>query len=330
MYKRYSAICLQSVFLTRYKNSKLIILRIKDFVMRTPLVPLNTDDPKRKIYLKLENLQPIGSFKLRGACNAIKTLPPDAVKAGVCTASAGNFAQGLAWNAKQLSLPCHVVMPDHAPEAKIRPTVNMGATVVKVPFDQWWDVIVQRRYKDFDGAFIHPVSEPSVIAGNGTIGLEILDDLPEVDSIVVPYGGGGLSSGIALAAKGRKPDVKVYACEVDTSAALSAALKAGHPVKCQYTASFVDGMGSGEVLAEMWPLVKGVLDGSLVVSLQQVAAAVKLLAEANHVIAEGAGAASVAAALNGQAGEGNIVCVVSGGNIDLKKLIPILQGLVPT
>lgn len=236
---------------------------------------------------------------------------------------------GLAWNARQLGVPCQVVMPDHAPDAKVKPTMDMGSTVTKVPFDKWWEVVVQRKYELFKGSFIHPVSEASVIAGNGTIGLEILEDLPSVDSIIIPYGGGGLSAGIAIAAKALKPNIKVFACEVETAAPLSAALKHGQPVKCEYHASFVDGMGSSEVLAEMWPLVKQVLDGSLVVSLRQVADAVRLLAERNHVIAEGAGAAPVAAALSGAAGEGTVVCVVSGGNIDSSKLLPILQGFVP-
>ncbi|RUS74402.1 hypothetical protein EGW08_017837 [Elysia chlorotica] len=306
--------------------------RIAGSVTKTPLVPLNQDSkgtPSREIFLKLENLHPIGSFKIRGACNAICTIPIEKLKDGVYTASAGNFAQGLAWNARQLGVPCSVVMPDHAPEAKVKPTLDMGAGVTKVKFDKWWEVVVNRKYEHFKGSFIHPVSESSVIAGNGTIGMEILEDLPSVDTIIVPYGGGGLSSGIAIAAKGLKPSVKVYACEVETAAPLSAALKKGERVKCKYTPSFVDGMGSSEVLEEMWPLVKRVLDGSLVVSLRQVADSVKLLAEKNHVIAEGAGAAPVAAALSGAAGDGKIVCVVSGGNIDASKLVPILQGFVP-
>ncbi|XP_005092325.1 L-threonine ammonia-lyase [Aplysia californica] len=303
--------------------------KIKSSVFRTPLVPLNVESQSRKIYLKLENLQPIGSFKLRGACNAISCLPQEVIGDGVYTASAGNFAQGLAWNAKKLGIPCRVVMPDHAPEAKIKPTISMGADVSKVPFDRWWKVLVDRSYEDWKGAFIHPVAESSVIAGNGTIGLEILEDLPEVDSIIVPYGGGGLSSGIAVAAKGKKSSVKVFACEVDTAAPLSASFEAGEPVACTYTPSFVDGMGSGNILQEMWPLVREVLDDSLVVTLQQIAEAIRLLAEANHVIAEGAGAAPVAAALAGLAGEGNIVCVISGGNIDTSKLVPILEGKLP-
>ncbi|GFN89064.1 L-threonine dehydratase catabolic tdcb-like [Plakobranchus ocellatus] len=305
--------------------------RISNSVKKTPLIPLNVEleGQNKKIFLKLENLHPIGSFKIRGACNAVCSIPHKLLENGVYTASAGNFAQGLAWNAKLLGVPCQVVMPDHAPEAKVKPTLAMGASVTKVTFDRWWHVVVNRKFDQFQGTFIHPVSEASVIAGNGTIGLEILEDVPNVDTIIVPYGGGGLSSGIAIAAKGMKPNVKVFACEVDTAAPLSAAFKEGKPVKCQYTPSFVDGMGSSEVLAEMWPLVKEKLDGSLVISLSQVAEAVKLLANKNHVIAEGAGAAPVAAALTADAGEGNIVCVVSGGNIDPNKLIHILQGSIP-
>jgi threonine dehydratase len=300
--------------------------RIADSAIRTPLVRLNVEDAPAEIYLKLENLQPIGSFKLRGAGNAIALLPKEQLVKGVYTASAGNMAQGVAWNARRLGIPCTVVVPDTAPETKLAAITRLGGKIIKAPFDEWWQVIVTHHYPGIDALFIHPVSDPAVMAGNGTIGLEILEDLPDVNAIVVPYGGGGLSCGIASAIRALKPDSRVYAGEVETSAALAAALAAGEVTKIQYTPSFVDGIGSGGVLAEMWPLASRLLDGSLVSSLAEVSAAIRLVAERNRVIAEGAGATSVAAALAGKAGHGKVVCVVSGGNIDLAKLARIFKG----
>jgi len=300
--------------------------RISDSIVRTPLVRLNID--ASDIYLKLENLQPIGSFKLRGAGNAIAMAKPDDLARGVFTASAGNMAQGVAWHARRLGIKCTVVVPDHAPATKLEAITRLGATYIKVPFDEWWQVLVTRQFAGLDGFFVHSVSDPAVIAGNGTIGLEIVEDLPDVDTILVPYGGGGLSSGIATAVKALKPDTKVFACEVETSAAFAAALAAGEPTKIEYKASFVDGIGSGSVLAEMWPMVSTLLDGSIVMSLSDVAEAIRILAARNRVIAEGAGAAPVAAALaerkNGNP-RGKVVCVVSGGNIDLEKLAMIFR-----
>ncbi len=303
--------------------------RIAGAAIRTPLVRLNVDNAPAEIYLKLENLQPIGSFKLRGASNAIGLATKSQLAKGVYTASAGNMAQGLAWNARRLGLACSVVVPGHAPETKLAAITRLGGKIIKVPFDEWWQVIVTHSYPALDGLFIHPASDPAVMAGNGTIGLEILEDLPDVDAVVIPYGGGGLSCGIASAIRALKPDTGVYACEVETSAALAAALAAGTPRKIDYTPSFVDGIGSTSVLAEMWPLASTLLDGSLVMSLAEVGAAIKLLAERNRVIAEGAGATPVAAALAGKAGPGKVVCVVSGGNIDSAKLAKILSGELP-
>jgi threonine dehydratase len=251
---------------------------------------------------------------------------PAQLAKGVYTASAGNMAQGVAWHARRLGIPCTVIAPDHAPETKLAAIARLGGRIIKVPFAEWWNVLVTRSYPGVDGFFIHPVSDPAVMAGNGTIGLEILEDLPDVETILVPYGGGGLSCGIAAATRALHPSTKVFACEVETSAAFSAALAAGEPMKIDYKASFVDGIGSGRVLDEMWPIARSLLDGSLVMSLAEVAAAVRMLAERNRVIAEGAGATPVAAALSGRAGRGKIACVVSGGNIDLDKLVQIFRG----
>ena len=302
--------------------------RIAGSVMRTPLVPLNVEGVEA--YLKLESLQPIGSFKLRGAGSAITLATPEQLKYGVYTASAGNMAQGVAWHARRLGIPCTVIVPDHAPATKLAAITRMGGTIIKVPFAEWWQVLVTGHYEGQRGLFIHPVSDPPVLAGNGTIGLEILEDLPDVDEILVPYGGGGLICGIAIAVRALKPDTRILACEVETSAALSAALEAGAVTRINYQPSFVDGIGSGGVLEEMWPLARQLLDGSLVMTLGDVTEAVRTLVERNRVVAEGAGATAVAAALRGNAERGRprsgkIVCVVSGGNIDLPTLAGILQ-----
>lgn len=302
--------------------------RIAGSALRTPLVRLNVES-EASIYLKLENLQPIGSFKLRGAGNAMALAPPETLAQGVYTASAGNMAQGVAWNARELGVPCTVIAPDHAPQTKIDAIRRLGASVVQVPFDRWWQAMLDRSYPGIEGLFIHPVSDPAVIAGNGTIGFEILEDLPDVDAVVIPYGGGGLSTGIASAIRALKPDTKIYAAEVDTAAPLAASLDAGEPLTIDYVPSFVDGIGGKGVLPEMWELSRSLLDGSLVASLRQTADAVKLLVERNRVVAEGAGAVPVAAALAGNAGSGTIACVVSGGNIDVSKLCAILRGEIP-
>jgi len=299
-------------------------VRTAQAALRTPLIKLNTENAAAEIYLKLENLQPIGCFKIRGASNAMLLAPEDERRAGVYTASAGNMAQGVAWCARQLGIRCDVVVPDHAPRAKLDAIERLGAQVVKVPFDRWWEILVQHRFDELSGHFIHPVSDARVIAGNGVIGIEILEDLPDVDAIVVPYGGGGLSSGIASAVQALRPQTRVYGCEVETAAPLAASFAAGRPMSIDYQPSFVDGIGGKTLLAEMWPLVSTLLAGALTVSLDEVAAAIRLLALRNHLIAEGAGAASVAAALRGIADARKIVCVVSGGNINMSTLAKIL------
>jgi threonine dehydratase len=303
--------------------------RLAGSAIRTPLVRLNVDDAPGAIYLKLENLQPIGSFKIRGAGNAMALAGSDALAQGVYTASAGNMAQGVAWNARRLGIPCTVVVPDHAPETKLAAITRLGAAIIKVPFDDWWQVLVNRGYPGLDGLFVHPVSDPAVMAGNGTIGLEILEDLPEVDTVLVPFGGGGLSCGIASALRALKPDAKVFACEVATAAPLAPSFAAGSPSAATYTPSFVDGIGSKSVLPEMWALASQLLAGSLVSSLEEIVGAIRVLAERNRVIAEGAGASSLAPALAGKAGSGTIVCVVSGGNLNSAVLARILQGEMP-
>jgi threonine dehydratase len=304
-------------------------VRIAGVGTDSPLVRLNVEHAPAEIYLKLENLQPIGSFKLRGAGNIMKLADRKQLEKGVWTASAGNMAQGVAWHARDMGLGCTIVVPDHAPETKLEAIRRLGGKIVKVPVADWFQILRDHGYKGMEGFFIHPVSNRHVIAGHGTIGLEILEQLPDVDAVIVPYGGGALSTGIASALRALKSNVKVYAAEVETAAPLAPSLAAGMPVEVEYTSTFVDGMGAPFLIEEMWPLVRQLLDGSLIVSVKEIADAIRLLVERNRVVAEGAGAAPVAAALTGQAGEGKVVCIVSGGNIDTSKLVKILQGRVP-
>ena len=303
--------------------------RIRGLALRTPLVRLNTDSAAAEIWLKLECLQPIGSFKLRGALNAMLQQSPDALRDGVYTASAGNMAQGVAWAARMLGVACRVIVPEHAPATKVAAVERLGGIVKRVSFDEWWKILVDHGAPDERGFFVHPVSDAAVVAGNGTIGLEIADELSDIDSVVVPYGGGGLSCGIAAAVRALSPRTRVFAAEVDTAAPLAASLAAGEPRAIAYTPSFVDGIGGKSVLPEMWPLAQSLLAGSLVQSLGEVAGALRLIIARNRVVSEGAGAAAVAAALAGKAGSGRVVCVISGGNIDADKLAGILREEIP-
>jgi threonine dehydratase len=300
--------------------------RIAGAAIRTPLVRLHIEDAPADIYLKLENLQPISSFKIRGATNAVLLAPAGDRAKGLVTASAGNMAQGVGWVARALGVPATIVVPDHAPQAKLDAIERLGGQVRKLPYDDWWNVIVTGRLDGTEGLFVHPVQDPGVMAGNGTIGLEILEDLPDPDAVVIPYGGGGLTVGIASAIRALRPGTKIFTAEPETGAALAAALAAGRPAEVDYRPSFVDGSGSRRVLDSMWPRVAPLVDGALAIPVADVAAAVRLLAERVRVIAEGAGALALAAALAGRAGTGKVVCVVSGGNINLSKLAEILGG----
>ena len=296
--------------------------------IRTPLVRLHAGDGA-EIYLKLENLQPIGSFKIRGAYNAARRANPEEVAAGLVTASAGNMAQGVAWAARELGVPCTVIAPDHAPETKVAAIERLGGRVIKVPFEEWWEAMENYGYEGVEGLFLHPVENEDVMAGNGTIGLEILEDLPDPDAVLIPWGGGGLTVGIASAIKAQRPNVKIYAVEQETAAPLNATLEAGSPQEVEYRHSFIDGAGARAVLPKMWALGQPLLDGAYRVSLDETAAAIRMLAERTRVIAEGAGALAPAAALSRRAGEGKLVCVVSGGNIDFSTLSVILAGGTP-
>jgi threonine dehydratase len=302
---------------------------IRGIALRTPLLKLNVDLPGVNIFLKLENLQPWGSFKIRPGINAVRTADAQRLEAGVLSASSGNFGQGLAFAARKLGIRATLIVPEGAAQNKIDALLELGAKVIPLPFDQWWNVLTSRRFAGEEGVFIHPVAEQAVLAGNATIGAEILEDLPGCDAVVVPFGGGGLICGIGSVMRRLKPAVRMVVVESEAAQPAAAALKAGRPVPVPHLKSFVDGMGSTTVLEEMWPLLRQVADHSACVSFSQIVAAIRLLAARHHVIAEAAGAASLAAALSGQAGKGTIVCIISGGNMDAARLGAILDGRSP-
>lgn len=296
--------------------------------IRTPLVRLEVPAAPGiaapDLYLKLEVLQPIGSFKIRGAYNVVRQLPADVLAQGVWTVSAGNAAQGVALAARKAGARCSVMVIDTAPQTKIDAIERLGAAIVRASYDECWRTVETHHSDRMTGYFVHPFDDDRFIAGNGTAALEILEDLPDVDAIVAPIGGGGLLSGIAAAARQLKPSTKIYAAEPETAAPLSVSLAAGRPLYFEnWKASFVDGAGGKSVIETMWPLLSQV-DGSIVVSLDAVARAMKLAAERSHVIAEGAAACAVAAALSGRCGTGKVVAVVSGGNIDLSKFASVV------
>jgi len=291
--------------------------------IRTPLVRLNLRDTPAEIYLKLENLQPIGSFKIRGAANAIARLSAERLERGVVTASAGNMAQGVAWCARELGVPCTVIAPSSAPDAKVHAVERLGGRVIKVSFDEWWRAFEQRAFPGVEGTFIHAFDDPFVMAGNGTLAFEILEDLPEVDAVVIPWGGGGLTCGIASALRQLRPSCKIFTAEVATAAPFAASLAAGIPTEVDYKSSWVDGIGAKAVFPQMFERARALVDGALIADLDSIAAALRLLITRNHIVAEGAGACPVACTL-AKPMTGKIVCIVSGGNIDRSKLSTLL------
>lgn len=291
--------------------------------IRTPLVRLDATRPRGdgpEIYLKLENLQPIGSFKIRGAAAVMAATDPAELARGVVTASAGNMAQGVAWLARERGIPCTVIAPESAPKVKTDAVERMGGRVIRVTFSEWWRAFEEHAFPGVEGVFVHAFDDLRVMAGNGTIAIEILEDLPDADAIVTPWGGGGLTCGVAAAAHALRPECRVYAAEVAGAAPLAAALGAGRPVEIDYQPSFVDGIGSPTVFPQMFERARSMVAGSLVADVGAVADALLLMAERNHVIAEGAGACPVACALSGAAGAGKVVCVVSGGSIHLSEV----------
>ena len=294
---------------------------VYDLVIRTPLIRLELPDAlapaATEIFLKLETLQPIGSFKIRGAHNAVRQLSDDERREGVWTVSAGNAGQGVALAARHAGIPCAVMVIDTAPRTKIEAIRRFGATIVPATYDECWRTVESHASPRMRGRFIHPFDDDRFIAGNATLGLEILEDLPRVDAIVGAVGGGGLLSGVASAVKALKPDTRIIAAEPETAAPLAMSLRNGCASRFdEWRASFVDGAGGKSVLPTMWPLLSGLVDSSIVVPLSDVAAAMRLVAERCHVVIEGAAGCAVAAALSGRV-QGAVVAIASGGNIDL-------------
>jgi threonine dehydratase len=303
--------------------------RTRANVVRTPLVPFYYEGASTDIHLKLELLQPIGSFKLRGANNAMEAAGPEALRAGVWTASAGNMAQGVAWSARKMGINCSVVVPETAPATKLAAVERLGGTVVKTSVTEWAEIFRTRTFPGMTGVFVHAFSDPYVIAGNGVIGLEILEDLPTVDTVIVPWGGGGLCCGIASAVKALKPSVRVIAVEISTGAPLKPSLEGGALVEAPFTPNFVDGIGNAFINREMYELAKELVDDVVIVTPDETADALRWMILRNHIVPEGAGAAGVAAALSGRAGGTTIATIVSGGNIDPARVITILEGKTP-
>jgi threonine dehydratase len=292
--------------------------RLGESVLRTPLVRFDEN-----VWLKLENLQSIGSFKLRGALSAIRAASPSELADGVVTASAGNMAQGVAWAAREAGVRATIIAPEAAPRAKLDAIERLGGEIISVPHEVWWQTMVERRYEGVEGLFVHPVEDDAVMAGNGTIGLELCEDLAQFDEVIIPWGGGGLTTGIASAVKALRPGVRVVTAEPETAAPLAASLRAGMPTEIEFAASFVDGAGGRALLPTMWEHARELVDVAVAVPLDDVRDAVRLLAGRARVVAEGAGALALAAA---RGREGQIVCIVSGGNIDSAVLAEILAG----
>lgn len=299
--------------------------RIAGTIVRTPLVRLELGGGAPDIRLKLENLQPINAYKLRGAANAVAMLSDAERKRGVWTISAGNAGQGVAYAARAAGVPCKVVVIETAPEAKKARMKALGAMLVPVSYDRAWAALDERAFPGMDGTFIHPFDDHNFIAGHGTMGLEILEDAPDTAAVIGGIGGGGLVVGVAAAVRALKPDIKMFGAEPETAAPAALSFAKGTPQAFdKWEASFVDGAGGQSMFPRMWDRMRGLVDGSIVVSLDQTRQAMRLIAEKARVISEGAGALPLAAALTGKAGNGPVVCIVSGGNIDLAKFAEII------
>lgn len=300
--------------------------RIAGTIVRTPLVRLDLGPDFHDIRLKLENLQPINAYKLRGAANAVALLSESERRRGVWTISAGNAGQGVAYAARQAGVPCSVVVIETAPESKVERMRALGAKLIPVPYDVAWKALDERSYPGAEGTFVHPFDDHNFITGHATMGLEILEDVPDAAAVIAAIGGGGLITGVGSVVKALNPEIKVWGAEPETAAPAALSFEMGSPqVFKDWKASFVDGAGGQSLFPRMWERMKPVVDGCIVVSLDETKKAMRLIAEKARVIAEGAGSLSVAAALTGKAGRGPIVAIVSGGNVDLKKLCEIFR-----
>ena len=303
--------------------------RIAPYVPRTPLVRLDLGLPDRQIFLKLETLSPIGAFKLRPALNALLSRDADALRNGVATTSSGNMAYGMAWAANKLGIPMAAYMYAGAPQTKIDGVRRLGGEVRFISMETWWQYIIGAMRPDFPELLINPVTDQAVLSGNGSIGMEIVEDLPEVDVVLTPYGGGSMTTGVASAVKALRPEAKVLAVEDENAAPVTAALAAGRIVEIETRPSFIKSIGGPSLVPQLWPVARELIDGAVTVSLEQVTDAMRLLFAKAKIVAEGAGAASLAAALKSEHAKGNVVCVISGGNIDAEAYATVLAGGIP-
>jgi len=301
---------------------------LRGVAQTTPLVRLNIGDAPADIYLKLECLQPTGSFKIRTAGNQVLNLTPAQRARGIYTASSGNLGIATAWFARRLGIHATVLVPQDVTPAKFAMLESLDAEVRRIPYDEWWNAILNRGVDGMPAHYID-ADGPRAMAGSATVGLEVIRQLPDVDTVLCSFGGGALACGVATAIKAIKPEVRVLACELETATPLTAALDAGEPVEVTYTRSFVSGMGSTQVLPAMWPVIRDCVDGSAVVSLREVCDAIRIMLDSNQVVAEGAGAAPVAAALAGRGGTGKIACIISGANLGADDQTEILAGRIP-
>lgn len=313
------------VELPRLDEIRLAARQLAPHIVRTPLVRLGLRDTPNAIYLKLENLQPIGAFKVRPMGNVMLSTGMDALRNGAYTASSGNAGLGLAWIARQLGIGATVYAPDTGPSAKLEAVRDLGARVSLMSPDLWWEIIQNGRHPTESGYYVDAVRNRAAMAGNATIGLEIVEQLPQVDTVIVPFGGGGIVCGIASVLDALKPDTRIVVAESAAAAPVAAAFREGRPVHVPVQPSFISGAGAPSVLSEMWPLIRRLVDRTVVVPVSDVAEAIRLMFLHNRIVAEGAGAIAVAAALRGNAEEGTTVCVVSGGNIDREVFCDILN-----
>ena len=303
--------------------------RIEKTIVRTPLIRLELGPDYPDVRLKLENLQPINAYKLRGAANAVALLPEAERKRGVWTISAGNAGQGVAYAARKAGVPCTVVVIETAPTSKLERMRALGAKLIPVPYDVAWKALEERLFSGAEGTFVHPFDDHNFIAGHATMGLEILEDAPDTVAVIASIGGGGLITGVGSAIKALKPEIKVWGAEPETAAPAALSFEVGSPqVFKNWKPSFVDGAGGQSMFPRMWERMKSVVDGYIVVSLDDTKNAMRLMAEKARIISEGAGALPVAAALTGKAGKGPIVAIVSGGNIDMKKFCELIGASV--
>jgi threonine dehydratase len=303
--------------------------RLATWLPRTPLLRVDLGRADQRIFLKLETLSPIGAFKVRPALNALLSRDAEALRRGVATVSSGNMAYGMAWAARALGVPMAAYMYADAPRTKIDGVRRLGGEVRFVSQETWWRYITGVEQPDTDELLVNPVTDQAVLAGNGTIGLEIVEDLPEVDCVLTPYGGGGMTTGVASAIKALRPQAKVFAVEDENAAPVTAALAAGRIVEIKTRPSFIKSIGGPSLVPALWPLASQSIDGAIAVSLEQVTEAMRLLFSKAKVVAEGAGAASLAAALRSEQATGNVVCVISGGNIDAGAYAQVLAGAIP-